>query len=265
MHLFGRRDSVLVVGLTVALAVVFVRPIGRLLDLAREVEQASGLALIPALIILMVVFLLHQQGGRQEARAEAIASAAAAEEAEAHARALEQLLAFEQALARSLDIEAIRGAAVQHLPSLAGTPAVWVLIRSESTWQSLIGSTREGRRETDAARERIVDQALALESDKRLDSGCVEFEGQLCFPLVAGGATVGVLGLPEDAPPTDSQRRLLAAAAALLAMSVRNAQLFREVRENSVRDGLTGCFSRAYALDVIDTELRRARRSQLPL
>ena len=39
----------------------------------------------------------------------------------------------------------------------------------------------------------------------------------------------------------------------------------REVRENSVRDGLTGCFNRAHALEVLDAEIRRARRSKLPL
>ena len=58
---------------------------------------------------------------------------------------------------------------------------------------------------------------------------------------------------------------MLAAASALLAMSIRTAQLFREVRENSVRDGLTGCYNRTHALEVIDTELRRARRSQSPI
>jgi len=54
-------------------------------------------------------------------------------------------------------------------------------------------------------------------------------------------------------------------AAALLAISLRNAQLFDELRENSLRDGLTGCFNRTHAIDVIDTELRRARRSQSPV
>src|SRR6184192_2419407 len=32
-----------------------------------------------------------------------------------------------------------------------------------------------------------------------------------------------------------------------------------------MRDALTGCFNRAHALDVIDTELRRARRSHMPV
>ena len=49
------------------------------------------------------------------------------------------------------------------------------------------------------------------------------------------------------------------------AITLRNAELFREVRENSLRDGLTGCFNRTHAIEVIDTELRRARRSQAPV
>src|SRR4029077_9550464 len=50
-----------------------------------------------------------------------------------------------------------------------------------------------------------------------------------------------------------------------LGISIRNAQLFRAVKENSLRDGLTGCFNRMHAIDCIDTELRRARRSQMPV
>jgi len=54
-------------------------------------------------------------------------------------------------------------------------------------------------------------------------------------------------------------------AAALLAISIRNAQLFQDLRENSLRDTLTGCFNRAYAIEVLDTELRRARRAHTPI
>ena len=49
------------------------------------------------------------------------------------------------------------------------------------------------------------------------------------------------------------RQRLLATVAAILAIAIRNAQLFQEVRENSLRDALTGCFHRVHALDVIDT------------
>ena len=71
MNLVARQDRVLLGGLAVALIVVFARPIRFLLDLARDVEQSSGLALMPALIILTVVFFFHQQGKRQEAKAHA--------------------------------------------------------------------------------------------------------------------------------------------------------------------------------------------------
>jgi diguanylate cyclase (GGDEF)-like protein len=74
-----------------------------------------------------------------------------------------------------------------------------------------------------------------------------------------------VLGVAAEPPLQDQQRRILTAAAAMLAVSLKNAELFREVHENSVRDSLTGCFNRRHALEMIDAELRRARRSQRPL
>jgi diguanylate cyclase (GGDEF)-like protein len=83
--------------------------------------------------------------------------------------------------------------------------------------------------------------------------------------MIVAGTPEGVLGVSSDPPLTDHQRSILSAAAALLAVSLKNSQLFREVRENSVRDALTGCFNRAHALEVLDAEIRRARRSKLPL
>src|SRR5438445_66886 len=139
MNFIRPRDRLLIAGLAVALIVVFSRQVLILIDRAREVERASGLGLIPALLILIVVFLFHQQGKRQEAKAEA-----------------------------------------------------------------------------------------------------------------AG-------------PFTEGRWRVLAATAALLGITLRNVQLFQELREHSLRDGLTGCFNRTHALEVLDVELRRARRSQLPL
>jgi diguanylate cyclase (GGDEF)-like protein len=58
---------------------------------------------------------------------------------------------------------------------------------------------------------------------------------------------------------------MLTAAASMLAVSLKNAELFREVRDNSVRDALTGCFNKTHALEVLEAELRRARRSHMPL
>ena len=104
----ARQDRVLLGGLALALIVVFARPVRYLLEMAREVERTSGLALLPALIILTVVFLFHQQGKRQEAKAQAAAAEAEARLADARAAELEWLVTFGQALGRALDLETIR-------------------------------------------------------------------------------------------------------------------------------------------------------------
>lgn len=264
MNLLGRQDRVLLAGFAVAMVVVFARPIRYLLDLAREVEQSSGLALVPALIILTVVFFFHQQGKRLEARTQASASAADVRQAEARATEMERLVTFGQALGRTLDIEAIRDVVSQQLPKLAGSEDVWVLTRATGQRQSLLSPTKVGRAYFDASREMIANRALNPASGGPVDAMSVE--GHLCVPMAAGGQVIGVLGVPEGPEPfTEGRRRALTAAATLLGVSVRNAELFREVRDNSLRDGLTGCFNRTHAIEVIDTELRRARRSHAPV
>ena len=77
MNFLSRQDRMLLGGFALAMAVVFARPIQYLFDLARDVERNSGLALVPALIILTVVFVFHQQGKRQEAKARATAGRSA--------------------------------------------------------------------------------------------------------------------------------------------------------------------------------------------
>jgi diguanylate cyclase (GGDEF)-like protein len=265
MNLVGRQDRLLLGGLAVAVIVVFARPIERYgLSLAREAERSSGLALVPALLILTAVLLFHQQGKRQQARMRAAAAEAEAREADARTAEMERLVNFGQALGRSLDLESIRDVVQQHLPKLADTEDAWVLLRVSGHWQALIGSVRENRREVERTREHVADRALA--GDTAVASDGAAAEGHFCLRLAAGGDVVGVLGLPETGGPMpETRQRVLATAGALLAISIRNARLFHEIRETSLRDGLTGCYNRAHALDMLDTELRRARRSQMPV
>ena len=264
MNLIRPRDRLLVAGLAVAVIVVFSRQVIVLIDRAREVERASGLGLIPALLILIVVFLFHQQGKRQEAKAAAAAAEAQAEAAGARAEEMERLVTFGQSLGRSLDIDAIRDVVTQQLPKLAGTDEAWAMMRTERHWQALAGTARESRRELESSREQLASRALDLEARSATDP--VAMEGHLCIPMTAAGHAVGVLGVPESAGPfSEGRKRVLAATAALLGIALRNAQLFQELREHSLRDGLTGCFNRTHALEVLDVELRRARRSQQPL
>src|SRR5688572_23977787 len=107
MRLVGRHDLVLLGGLAVALFVVFSQALERMFDLIREIEGASGLRLLPALVILTGVFIFHQLRKRHEMRAEALAAAAEARQATELAAEMERLVAFGQALARSLNEDSI--------------------------------------------------------------------------------------------------------------------------------------------------------------
>jgi diguanylate cyclase (GGDEF)-like protein len=265
VNFIPRQDRVLLVGLAATLLVVFARPIRYLLDLAYQVEQSTGLALIPGLIILTGVFLFHQQAKRSEIRAHTAALEADAVQAQARAGEMERLVMFGQALGRSLDFDAIREVAAQHLPRLVDSDSAWVMAWLNGHWSALTTMPREGRREIELHRQSIADRALG-DTPAGQPSDPVVIEGHLCLPMTAGGRSVGVLAIPESAAPlTEGRRRILSAASTLLGISLRNAELFREVRENSLRDDLTGCYNRTHALEMIDAELRRAKRSHSPV
>ena len=111
--------------------------------------------------------------------------------------------------------------------------------------------------------ETIADQALELEANGRVRSEGTEIDGHICFPLSVGDATVGVVGVDLGRETGDIEwRRSAGAAAALLAIAVRNVQLVQEVQEHGAYDGLTGCFNRAHVSKVLDSELQRANRAK---
>ncbi len=261
MKIFGRQDLLLIGALTTALVIVFSSWISRLLDYAREIERQSGLTLMPALVLLTAAFFFHQYRRNHQQQAKAAAAVLATREAEHRAEELERLVAFGQALGRSLDFDSIRIAIGQHLSVLAGTDKLWVLVKQGSDWLALSGDTR-GAEEVLQWGD-LAEQLLASGADM---TPTTLIERAIGFPLLVGGTAMGVLGVrPANGVMPADRRRIIEAAAALLAVSVKNAQLFREVKDNSVKDALTGCFTRGHALDVIDAELRRARRSQTPV
>jgi diguanylate cyclase (GGDEF)-like protein len=151
-------------------------------------------------------------------------------QATARAAEMELLVTYSPALAGSLDLDADKQAVTTHLPRLVPDRQLW-----------------------------IASPALGMAEPEDGDVATLR------FPMAVAGSSIGAIGVPPGRVLTEQERGVLGAAAALLAVSIKNAELFRQVSENSVRDGLTGCFRRNHALEVIDNELRRARRSQLPL
>jgi len=254
----GRQDLLPLVGLAVAIIVLFSPPLTRVFSSARAFEERNGLAVVPALMVLAVslaYFVLHRRHIGQLAEA---VTALRRRESELRAEEVERLVGYGQALGRSSDFESIRVSVAQHLPAIAGTDRVWVLIRDGTQWEALAGDTRgseEALRWGDLAEQLLTGQTRDASGERAVG-----------FPLMVASTAIGVLGVrtPEGAL-TDDRRRAIEASAPMLALAIRQAQLTRELRENSVRDALTGCFTRSHAIEVIDAELRRARRSQAPV
>ena len=238
-----------------ALFVVFSPALESLLDYVRAVDESQGLRLLPGLLILASVFVFQQLRKRQEIRAEVIGSAAAAKLATERAVEMERLVTFGQSLARSLEESSIRNAAIAHIPLLAPGRSSWVLVGQGAEWQSLMSVGGGALEQQERAARCAVGEADPLVSDN----------SDVTFPMIVAGKPIGVLGVGAHPPVSDQQRGVLTAVAALLAVSLKNAELFREVHENSVRDALTGCYNRTHALEVMNAELRRARRSQMPV
>ena len=247
MRIFGRNDAFLLGGFAIAVWVVSSRELGTLLDRAREIDHSRGLQLVPALFILSVVFVVHLFRKREEMRGEASA-------AKTRAAEMDRLVQFGKALAQSLDSGSIRAATVEHLPLIASGRKAWAITRYGAEWIELT-PIDPGER---AAVERAAARAMGDADVPVHRAG----ESVHTVPLVAGGQAVGAIGVSLNPPLTDTERAALAAAAALLGPSAKNAELYSEVQENSVRDALTGCFNRRHSLEVLDSEVRRARRSR---
>jgi diguanylate cyclase (GGDEF)-like protein len=91
----------------------------------------------------------------------------------------------------------------------------------------------------------------------------------LCVPLTAQGESLGILylgarggaagGLGED------KQQLAQTVAEQLGLAVANLKLRETLRNQSIRDPLTGLFNRRYMEETLDRELRRAERNQRPL
>lgn len=266
MRLLGRHDKPLAVGLVVGTLIVFERPLRFLLDVARDVESRYQVDLLPALAVLCGAYVFHQYHKWQDAQAEAAAAAAEARQAQERSRELERLVNFGRALAKALDVPALQQVLWQRLPQFGQERDMWVLMCGTGTWEPLVQEIGPHPRET---ADKLVDLAtralaIACQDEAHAEGDCLD--GHLCFPMLVGERPVGVLGVRQGREaPTLAERRVLGAAAALLAIAVRNVQWFQENRDNSLRDSLTGCFNRAYGMETLDVQLQMARRASRPL
>ena len=140
-----------------------------------------------------------------------------------------------------------------------------------------LGAVLEVGMDADAFRRALVEylqplmggRAVRLTLDAGGSSGAVDpppgDSAWDAFPLLAEDAPVGTLEVSRAAagrvrPLSARERRLLELASPLVARAVSNAQRFRQARRRSAIDDLTGCVAISHGMELVNSELRRARR-----
>ncbi|SMB83396.1 sensor domain-containing diguanylate cyclase [Deinococcus hopiensis] len=159
----------------------------------------------------------------------------------------------------------------QVFPSLSGTLSILNSSKNLLDVQAQWGGTRRGETLTFEP-----SQCLAVRRGQRYDPKeeplglpCpLMQEAHLCFPLLAQGEALGHLrlwGLPEEPALQARIRSLATTVANQSALGLSNLRLRETLRQQSIRDPLTGLFNRRYLDETFERELRRAVRHGQPL
>jgi len=91
--------------------------------------------------------------------------------------------------------------------------------------------------------------------------------GTLCLPLMVQGETLGLLSLVGDLDDEHSfnLRQLAVATGEAIKLSLSNIKLREELREQAIRDPLTGLYNRRDMEESLARELNRSRRQKSQL
>ncbi|GGR23651.1 hypothetical protein GCM10008957_39410 [Deinococcus ruber] len=83
----------------------------------------------------------------------------------------------------------------------------------------------------------------------------------LCVPILAQGDTVGLLSLEGRAAFPQPQQHLAQTVAEIVAIAMVNLRLRETLRQQSIRDPLTGLFNRRYLEETFERASRRAEQN----
>lgn len=86
-----------------------------------------------------------------------------------------------------------------------------------------------------------------------------------CFPLLAHGEGLGVISLRYPQAPHESMLQLLRSISEQLSLALANLRLRDSLRQQSIRDALTGLYNRRFLEESLQREMARAQRRGHPL
>lgn len=90
----------------------------------------------------------------------------------------------------------------------------------------------------------------------------------LCIPILAQGEALGILHFQStDEGPVEAEAELSLKTtfAGQVGLSIANIRLREALRNQSIKDPLTGLYNRRYLTEMLDREIRRAVRAEQPL
>jgi len=90
----------------------------------------------------------------------------------------------------------------------------------------------------------------------------------LCMPMMAQGEAIGLLHLTSGTSPgklSETKQRMAVTVTEHIGLALANLKLRETLRDQSVRDPLTGLFNRRFMEESLERELSRATRSQRTL
>ncbi|MGD1806589.1 PAS domain S-box protein [Dapis sp. BLCC M126] len=86
----------------------------------------------------------------------------------------------------------------------------------------------------------------------------------LCIPMIANGDTIGLIQLTAMKPEalSEAKQQLGCTVAQHLALALANLELRETLKNQSIRDPLTGLYNRRYLEEFLEQEIHRAKRNE---
>ena len=254
MRLLRHQDAPLVIALLGGTGIVFLQPLRPFLSAAESISSTYHVDLIPGFIMLVVAYTIHFWRRRLETVTEARRQVWEVEEADRDAAELKQLVATLQAFGNSPDGATLGSELPRLLQPYLKNRRCWVATSTSDGWCWLLEP---------------FDKADSWSLMNLAQSFADPYQGEeplpgawYLVPLRTRGQTLGVLGVDKSQPMTASERGRADAVATVLAISIRNIQLFTKLRTINESDALTGCFNRAFGFEALELQLRRSKRTQ---
>ncbi|MEA9656488.1 diguanylate cyclase [Xanthomonas campestris pv. raphani] len=251
---------------------------------ARWVLWMTAIGILSGLLVMVLAYRLLSRELARRVRAEEEASTSSTRLAESFST-LERTSAGLEALARYSGLlqncrnaeEALEITARTIAPLVPGVSGAVYLLRASRDRAEQVaawGTLADGERGSIAPEEcwalrrdrtHLVEDASVGMVCQHAGVNLPPHASTVCIPLSAQGTQLGMLALRGDNAQELASLTVAEAAAEQLSLALHNLRLRETLRQQSIRDPLTGLFNRRYLEEALNHELSRCTRRVQPL